>query len=172
MNTEPQSNQFQSGTEQPSKPSYGASGVTGENYHAKAHAFCEMRARFKEDWGVTINPIDHPQAWGAWSAYFKAKRIPGAFFNQRGQQAAQLSNPDQRAEKGYQVPAMLPSDFDADYDWLHDKHAGDRFMAAQERARAAARQTPEGRDLMDRINRAVAGLKKTVARHQAQEESR
>lgn len=100
-----------------------------------ARAFCAVRAKHKEDFGVTINPIDHPQAWGAWSSYFKTKRMSAAYFRQRGQQLAEMSNLEQRAEKGFQVPALLPSDFDEDQDFISDKLAGDNFMAAQERKR-------------------------------------
>lgn len=115
---------------------------------------------------MTINPIDHPQQWGAWLSYYKAKGITMALFSQRGQQAAQLSNPEQRAEKGYQVPASMPSDFDADRDWLDDKLAGDKFIAAQQAARSAAKETPSGDEIARRMQQSMAAFKRQVAKQQ------
>lgn len=111
-------------------------------------AFCALRARHAEDYGETINPIDHAQAWGAWASYFKGKGVSMALFNRRGQELASMSNSEQRAEKGFQVPAMLPSDFDEDWDFIKDRMAGDNFMAAQARKREEMSRmglTPEGR---------------------------
>ena len=112
-----------------------AKAVSQHNYHAMALAYCRYHARHKDDFGVTINPIDQPQSWGAWLAYFKTNRIPAALFKQRGYQCSGLNNPEQRAEHGFQVPTLMPSDFDADYDFLKDKMSGDNFMAAQQRLR-------------------------------------
>lgn len=113
-----------------------------------ARAFAVMNARFETDVGITINPIDSPQQWGAWLNYFKTRKINHAFMVTRGNQCAGLSRKEAREATGFQVPASMPSDFDADWNFLRDTRAGESFMAAQERARNSVNSiadTPEER---------------------------
>jgi len=115
-----------------------ADGITPQNYYLKFRAFANHHARHPEDVGKTINPIDHPQQWGAWVHYFKTKKLKLARILQVGQAAAITSDAEQRALHGYHVPAKFPSDFDADREWVTDQQSGDVFMNKQAALRKEA----------------------------------
>lgn len=122
-----------------------ASDITQNNYYRLFRAYANHHAKHPEDVGRTINPIDYPQKWGAWLAYFKKRNLKLARIRQVGLDAAITSDKEQRELHGYQVPADFPSDFDADQDWALDKAAGDIFISKQAKARAAAKVIEETR---------------------------
>lgn len=58
-----------------------------------------------------------PRQWGAWRAYFKARKIKTGFMDQRG-----------REGKMWTVPAAWPHEFDGDATVQSDMEAATRFM--------------------------------------------
>ncbi len=65
----------------------------------------------------TMDYHANPRQFGAWRAYFKARRIPTHFMDRQGQ-----------AGKPWTVPAEWPHEFDADASVQADHEAGERFM--------------------------------------------
>ena len=141
-----------------------AENVTVHNFHHKAMAYVTAN----DLWWKSINPVDDPQQWGAWWGYRKDKKMGLSFMRSRAKAVMEVSNKAQRAKLGFTVPAMLPSEFDADRDWTEDKEAGDWFMnkidderTRREEADAAwAAKTPEERQIF--INKATRGIVSNV----------
>lgn len=86
-------------------------------------------------YGVTIDPLNEPQQWGAWCSYFgdiknrqavtKMKRIHREFVSFH---IRQDKDEERKSRHCYLVPASFPSDFDEDRNWLDDRLAGERFL--------------------------------------------
>lgn len=104
--------------------------VTVDNYAGKASAVAN--ARGGEEWGVMLCPLDTPNQWGAWADYFKRMGRGGARMKQCGQERANSKNGN-----GYWVPTEWPHTFDSDRLEISDTNAGNMFVEAQEKARAA-----------------------------------
>ena len=111
-----------------------ADGVTAENYYHKCRAYANHHARHPADIGHSINPIDQPDLYGAWFIYLKTKKCSLNEIKRIGEESTRRSK-EFRQGWGYQVPASLPSDFDAEWSAALDLEAGNRFMSAQQRKR-------------------------------------
>jgi len=110
-------------------------GVTAKNYYDKAKAFMRyMEAEGDSTrFGVDIDPQTTPDKWGAWVDYFEDKRKYGsiAFMKVRAAEYRYWSAHRKSEQCCYQVPADLPSDFDAEREYYRDKLAGEAFMDKQ-----------------------------------------
>lgn len=156
MTTQPQRSTT---AEKQSSPVF-ASNVFRENFVAKAKDYVQANGG---RWHV-INPVDHPQQWGAWWSYRRSKKMEMSFLKYRGRELLEMRNPEQRKKSGYTVPSLLPSDFDEERDYLDDKIAGDWFMekmADRKKQEAAfASKTPEEKKAI--VDRVLKGVIKNV----------
>lgn len=108
-----------------------ATGVTGENYGDKGHAFIVANAgktavvlqrassRLRDAAGdpLALTP-ERIRQWGAWLAYFGRIGYNTRFMRQRD---------------FYTVPAAWPHEFDAEATMLGDYAAGDDYLANRQR---------------------------------------
>lgn len=110
------------------------SGVTSDNYQAKAGAFMKIQQQDTGEYGKAVNPRDQPQAWGAWKGYFRAVGKNAAVHRMGQIERSFLTSIDAKHSNEhiqvgrYTVPASMPSDFDDDREWHSDKFAGDHFL--------------------------------------------
>lgn len=96
-------------------------GVTADNYREVGSAFIAayggavISLKAGKEQGVAYDAV--PRQWGAWRAYFKARKIGTAFMDIRA-----------KSEKCWTVPALWPHEFDGDAHVQDDHEAGDRFI--------------------------------------------
>ena len=119
-----------------------------------------------EQFGLTINIREHRSQWGAWRAYFKKKKIPCKFMSERAREDFFTKGDE---EKGYQVPAEWPHQFDADQSEHIDFQAADNFLnsfAQWERKQLGDDLTPDQRK--GGVQRALSQSSMTTRRHKLQ----
>jgi hypothetical protein len=128
-----------------SKRSFLASNVTRENYTSKASDFVKVAGEgfiiaLREGKVQNLDYDATPKQWGAWRAYFVARKINTAFMDKQGNDG-----------KPYTVPAEWPHLFDADATVQDDYAAGEYFIS---------RRRPERQYNLDTtIRRAVVSTK-------------
>jgi hypothetical protein len=106
--------------------------VTSDNYLDIAKAFLSTYGgavvAIKDGKMTAYEYSASPKQWGAWRAYFKARKLSVAFMDERG-----------RDGKCITVPALWPHEFDADASVQDDYRAGEWFVSAMERHTARRR---------------------------------
>lgn len=93
-------------------------GITAENYYPLAKAFIGAQGHgfvIVRDLEWATHEFAHsPREWGAWMAYFAAKKLPRLTIERKGIGT---------------VPAQWPHIFDADWKAAADTHGADRYVA-------------------------------------------